>query len=133
MEKLVIAASAKLEAEIKQLKEYFEENGYQVINYPKKININDDQEYKNTYIKYFESLKETDILFILNEDKNGIEGYIGAETFAELSFCIAQNLLNKENKQIYLLKKPSKEVACYIEIEKFINLGWIKIFKKEEY
>lgn len=130
MKKLVIASSAKFQEEIKQWKKIFEEKGYNVINYPKKININDNQEYKDTYIRYFKSLKETDILFILNEDKNGIEGYIGAETFAELSFCVAQNLVNKEKKQIYLLKKPSEEVACYIEIEKFINLGWIKIFEK---
>ena len=130
MKKLVIAGSAKFCEEMLEWKEYFENRGYEVINYPKKIDQTNAKEYQNVYIKFFESLNETDILFVVNEDKNGIKGYIGAETFAELSFCVAQNLVNKEKKQIYLLKKPSEEVACYIEIEKFINLGWIKIFEK---
>ena len=34
----------------------------------------DLMEYQNVYIKFFESLNETDILFVVNEDKNGIKG-----------------------------------------------------------
>jgi len=64
----------------------------------------------------------------MNEDKNGIIGYIGAETFAELSFAVAQNLLNTHQTEIYVRKMPSKEVQCYEEINLWLELGWIKLF-----
>lgn len=130
MKKLTIASSAKFQDEIKYWKEYFERKGYNVINEPKKINQQDVNVYEKVYIEFYKSLVETDTLFVLNEDKNGIEGYIGAETFAELSFVIVNNIINNQNKEIYLLKMPSKEVQSYDEIVNFIELGWIKIFNK---
>lgn len=132
MKKLVIASSAKFQNEIGFWKKYFEEQGYNVLNYPQKINDKDLNEYKKVHIRFFQSLIQTDILFVLNEDKNGIEGYIGAETFAELSFAMVQNIVNNASKKIYLLKMPSEKVACYAEIKNFIALGWIEIFKKGE-
>lgn len=130
MKKLVIASSAKFQKEIEIWKTYFINKGYNVINYPKKINQDNSEEYKIAHTGFFKSLIETDILFVLNEDKNGIEGYIGAETFAELSYTIVQNIINNTNKKIYLLKMPTEEVTCYMEIKNFIKLGWIEIFNK---
>ena len=132
MKKLVIAGSAKFCDEMSEWKEYFENKGHEVINYPKKIDQRNAQEYQHVYIKFFESLNETDILFVVNENKNGIEGYIGAETFAELTYALIQKKVNGQNKKIYLLKMPSEEVACYTEIRNFVELGWIEIFDKEE-
>ena len=108
--KLVIACSSKFEKEIEDWKEYFEKNGYQVINYPKKIDQENENLYKDVYLKFFKSLDETDILFVLNGEKNGIEGYIGAETFAELSYTMVQKVNHDKDKKIWLLNKPSKEV-----------------------
>lgn len=132
MKKLVISSSAKFQKEIETWKEYFTNSGYDVINYPKKINQENSEEYKVAHTKFFESLVETDILFVLNEDKNGIEGYIGMAVFAELSFTVVQNRINNANKKIYLLKMPSKDVACYMEIKNFVELGWIEIFDKNK-
>lgn len=132
MKKIVIAGSAKFCDEMSEWKEYFENKGHEVINYPKKIDQRNAQEYQHVYIKFFESLNETDILFVVNENKNGIEGYIGAETFAELTYALIQKKVNGQNKKIYLLKMPSEEVACYTEIRNFVELGWIEIFDKEE-
>ena len=132
MKKIVIAGSAKFCDEMSDWKEYFENKGHEVINYPKKIDQRNAQEYQHVYIKFFESLNETDILFVVNENKNGIEGYIGAETFAELTYALIQKKVNGQNKKIYLLKMPSEQVACYTEIRNFIELGWIEIFNKEE-
>lgn len=132
MKKLVIAGSSKFLDEIEKKKEFFENQGYNVINYPKKINPGNEEEYKKAHTNFFESLNETDILFVLNQDKNGIEGYIGAETFAELSYTVVQNTVNGTNKKIYLFKMPSKEVACYMEIKNFIKLGWIEICNKNK-
>ena len=132
MKKIVIAGSAKFCDEMSEWKEYFENKGHEVINYPKKIDQRNAQEYQHVYIKFFESLNETDILFVVNENKNGIEGYIGAETFAELTYALIQKKVNGQSKKIYLLKMPSEEVACYTEIRNFVKLGWIEIFDKEE-
>lgn len=130
MKKLTISSSAKFQDEIKYWKEYFESKGYDVINEPKKINQQDVNVYEKVYIEFYKSLVKTDTLFVLNEDKHGIEGYIGAETFAELSFVIVNNIINNLNKEICLLKMPSKEVQSYDEIVNFVELGWIKIFNE---
>lgn len=129
--KLMIACSAKFQKEIQKWKKYFENNGYEVINYPRKINQENSEEYKNTYINFFKSLDETDILFVLNEEKNGIKGYIGAETFAELSYAIVQNIIYNEEKRVWLLNYPSEEVKSYMEIMNFIKLGWVEIFNNK--
>lgn len=127
MKKIVIASSAKFQDEINYWREHFERKGYSVINYPEKINQDDVNVYEKVYREFYSSLVETDILFVLNEDKNGIEGYIGAETFAELSFIVANNIVNNSNKEVYLLKMPSEKVQSYVEIRNFIKLGWVKI------
>lgn len=129
--KIVIACSGKFQEEIKKWKKYFESHGYEVINYPKKINQENTEEYKDIYIKFFKSLDETDELFILNEEKNGIEGYIGSQVFAELTHVIVQKVIQNKDKKIWILNNPSKEVKCYVEIMNFIKLGWVEMFPKE--
>lgn len=127
--KLVIACSSKFQDEIQKWKKHFESLGYEVINYPKKINQEDTEEYRKVYIKFFKSLDETDNLFILNEEKNGIKGYIGAETFAELSYAMVQKVIHNKDKKIWILNSPSEEVKSYREIMNFIDLGWIELYK----
>jgi hypothetical protein len=87
--------------------------------------------YPKVHTDFFKSIQETDILFIMNEDKNDIEGYIGAESFAELSFGVIEKLVNKKNIEIILLKTPSEQVQSREEIELWLKLGWIKIYKSE--
>lgn len=47
--KLVIAASSKFQEEIQKWKKHFESLGYEVINYPKKINQEDTEEYSKLF------------------------------------------------------------------------------------
>ena len=56
MKKLVIASSAKFQKEIEYWKKYFIDKGYNVINYPKKINQNNSEEYKIAHTGFFKSL-----------------------------------------------------------------------------
>ena len=65
----------------------------------------------------------------MNEDKNGIEGYIGPAVFAELSYGIIE-YLNDRDILLMLLKMPSKEVIGYEEINLWLKLGWIKIWEE---
>lgn len=133
MKKIVIAGSAKLQDKINIWKSFFTEKKYEILDYPKPI----DEEkfmklYPSIHKNFFENITKTDILFVMNEDKNNIEGYIGAESYAELTFGLAQNLIYNKNIDLIVLKMPSREVQCYDEIKLWIELGWIKLYDGKE-
>ncbi len=119
--------------EIKEWKEAFENEGFEVIVYPVSIpKQNLKKEYPVVHKNFFKSLTNTDILFVLNEDKKGIKGYIGAEVFAEMAFAVALNLVYEKNIKIWLLKEPSRETQSYDEIKLWLELGWIELYKKSK-
>ena len=129
MRKIIIAGSAKFYKEAQEIKKELENKDYYVIDYPKKINDNVEIEYKEAYETFYDNLNKTDDLLLLNFDKNGIEGYIGYESFAELSNLVVKKIFNNNDHKIYIYKLPSKEVGCYDEINHFINLGYIELYK----
>ena len=115
-------------------KNYFTNKNLEVIDYPKKINKkNLLKELPNLYSNFYKSIDNTDILFLVNVDKNNIKGYIGANIFSELNYALIQNLNNNKNIKIYLLQKPSKELFCYDEIMNYLELGWIKLYSEGDY
>lgn len=59
--------------------------------------------------KYFEKIKNSDAVLIINEDKKGIANYIGGNTFLEMGFA------HVLDKKIFLLN-PIPEVAYRDEI-----------------
>ncbi len=124
---VVIAGSAKLQSEIKKWIAYWNsKDGYSVVAYPQVIPQGDfEKAYPNIHKNFFKHIIEADILFIANEAKNGIAGYIGAETFAELEFGLMQNLLHNKNIKLILAHMPASIVACYDEIVLWRKLGWI--------
>lgn len=133
MQKVVIVGSAKLQNDINYWKQKFSDNNYEVLDYPTEIKKEKFMElYPNVHKDFFENITKTDILFIMNEDKNGKIGYIGAESFAELTFGLAQKLVYGKNIELVVLKMPSKEVQCYEEIDLWLKLGWIKLYKEEK-
>ncbi len=71
------------------------------------------------------------MLFIMNEDKNGIVGYIGYETYAELLFGLSQKLIYNKNIELIVYKIPS-DIGCYEEINLWLELGWIKLYEEEK-
>lgn len=125
--KVVIAGSVKLQNEMQKWIEYWNnKEGYSVLDYPKVIPQDDFENlYSKIHKNFFKNITEADLLFIANEKKNGIDGYIGAETFAELGFGLAQKLVNEKNIKLILANMPAKEVACYDEIVLWKKLGWI--------
>ena len=129
MRKIVIAGSAKFYKEALELREKLENLDYNVIDYPRNINVNIEEEYKEAYERFYDSLNKTDDLIILNLDKNGIKGYIGYESFAELSNLVVKKIQEDNNHKIYIYKMPSQEVGCYDEINHFLKLGYIELFK----
>ncbi len=49
--------------------------------------------------RYYNKIKESDAIFVVNLEKNGVVNYIGGNTFLEMGFA---HVLNKD---IYLLNK----------------------------
>ena len=131
MKKITISGSAKLQDEINNWRDYFKKLEYEILDYPKPIDSKYFMElYPEIHRKYFENISNSDILFIMNEDKNGIDGYIGAETYAELAYAVIQNLNYGKNIDVVLLKMPSNKIQCYDEIKLWLELGWIKLYKE---
>lgn len=131
MKKVVIAGSASLKDEAQHWKKFWEDKGYLVINYQKPISKEKFlEEYPLVYKAFFKNLTEADILFVMNEDKDGIAGYIGAQTFAEICFGVTQNVLYGKNIEVILLKMPDEKVQSYEEVKLWLELGWIKLLKQ---
>lgn len=127
--KVVIAGSAGLQDEIHKWIQYWEsKEGCSVINYPQAIPPDDfENSYPEVHTQFFRDIVDADVLFIANGKKNGIGGYIGAETFAELAFGLAQNLMHSKNIRLILAHMPTQKVACYDEIVLWLKIGWIEL------
>ena len=85
--------------------------------------------YPDIHKEFFVNITNTNVLFIMNTDKDEKVGYIGSETFAELTFGLSQKLIFNKNIEIVLLKMPCKEVQCYEEIKLWLSFGWIKLYE----
>jgi len=130
MQKIVITGSASLEERVIYWFNVFSRNNFKVLAYPvplsKEIFI---KKYPDIHKDFYKSITKTDILFVMNEEKKGIKGYIGAETFAEIAFATMENLLKGRNIEIVLLNKPSKKVQSVEEINLWLKLGWITLLE----
>jgi len=129
MKKVVIVGSASLQEKILSWEKTWGDRGFIVVAYPQIPQDNFLKLYPDVYADFFRNITETDILFVMNEDKNGIEGYLGAESFAEMCFGVSQKLLYQKNIDIILLKMPSEQVQSYNEINLWLKLGWIKLYQ----
>lgn len=128
---IVIAGSAKLQDKINPWLKYGKDQDYNILDYP--VPIPEEtflEKYPDVHKNFFKNITETDTLFIMNEDKNGTKGYIGAESFAEMCFRVVQNLNHNKNIEIILLKMPEDKVQSYDEVNLWLKLGWIKLFKE---
>lgn len=114
----------------KWIRYWNDREGYEVSNYPRAIPPDDfERLYPEVHMQFFKDIAEADILFIANGKKNNIDGYIGAETFAELGFGLAQNLVYGKNIKLVLAHMPAKKVACYNEIALWLKLGWVEVIQ----
>ncbi|AKM78111.1 MAG: hypothetical protein UX49_C0003G0010 [Candidatus Wolfebacteria bacterium GW2011_GWC2_46_275] len=127
--KVVIAGSASLPEKIDYWKRIWEDQGYLVTAYPRQLPVETFfEEYPRVHTEFFKQITEADILFVMNEDKNGIKGYLGAESFAEMGFGVARDLLHKNHLKIVLLQVPDSSVQSYDEIMLWLQLGWISLY-----
>lgn len=132
MRKIVISGSSKLQDKVNYWLDYFKNKNYEIIDYPKFIeHDNYDKELSKIYKDFYTALENTNVFFLMNEEKNGIKGYIGASAIAELTYVVILNLIHNKNIDIYILNMPSQEVSSYDEVKFWLDMGWIKLFDKE--
>ena len=130
MKKVVIAGSAKLQKEVTKWLKIFESQNCEILDYPRAIEESKFMElYPNIHTEFLENITKTDMLFLMNEDKNDIVGYIGYEAYAELLFGLSQKLIYNKNIELVIFKTPSQNVGCYEEIDLWLKLGWIKLYE----
>lgn len=155
MKKLVISGSSKLHERALYWRGYFEGRGYEVIDWPAPVSLEEDtldepqtspglslgrwlkpgdsdyaEHLTNVYKRFYKNLDQADTFFLMNEDKDGIEGYIGASSIAELTYVVIGNLNRGRKVEINILKVPSKEQNCYEEVKFWLDRGWIKLYKR---
>ena len=131
MKKIVISGSSKLQDKVNYYLEYFKNKGYEILDYPKVVENEDyATELTKIYKNFYTSLENTDIFFLMNEEKNSVKGYIGPSSFAELTYVVMLNLIHNKNIEIFILNEPSEEVSSYDEVKFWLDMGWIKLYCK---
>lgn len=128
MNKVVICASAQFYNEAQEWKDKLEDSGYSVIRTIQSIDENSIDQYKQTHKDHYSKMSECDTVLVLNLEKRGIPGYIGASVFAEIAFAIGLNLVFKKDIQILLINSISADSPYIDELTKWDKLGWIKQF-----
>ena len=96
MKRIVLCGSMKLKEKIFEVEEYLKNKGYEVV-VPKEFRVEMTKEDASKL--HFDEIanEKTDIVLAVNVTKNGIENYIGPNTFAEIAMAFYFN------KIIYLL------------------------------
>ncbi len=131
MKKIVISGSSKLQNKVDYWLEHFKNKNYEILDYPKLIEQdNYVKELPQVYKKFYTALENTDTFFLMNEEKKGIKGYIGASAIAELTYVVILNLIHNKNIYIYILNMPSEEVSSYDEVKFWLDKGWIKLYNE---
>ena len=127
MKKIVISGSSKLQDKVNYWLNHFKNKKYEILDYPKLV---DESMLPKIYKDFYGALENTDVYFLMNEEKNGIKGYIGPNSFAELTYVVILNLIHNKNINIYILNMPSEEVSSYDEVKFWLDQGWIKIYER---
>lgn len=122
--KIAIAGSSDFWLEALECKVMLESAGFEVTTHP----VRDDSgSWAELYTDYWDKLARTDDIFVLNLDKPGRPGHIGAESFAELSSMVVRKMRGGD-VHVYLHQLPSHKCACYDEIMEMAKLGWVEVW-----
>lgn len=77
------------------------------------------------YIKwYYNAIKNSDAILVLNFDKNGIKNYIGGNTLMEIGFA------HVNDKKIFLLNPIPEDVSYADEIKAMVDVILVGDLKK---
>lgn len=119
--KIAICASGSFVEDAKVWKRCFEGEGYDVIKIPEVVTSN----YEEVHTLHYQKIAESDILFILNQDKNEISNYIGPSVFAEIAFAIGLNLTLRKQIKVLCLNPIPVNMPYTEELLRWEKLGWL--------
>ncbi|MEL6892535.1 MAG: hypothetical protein AAFP84_13115 [Actinomycetota bacterium] len=126
MSTVVISGSVRDQSAVRRWVEYWVGRGNDVVDAPKPIPQSEfHAEYPEVFRHFYDRLADCDVLFVMNEDRDGVVGYVGAATFAELSFAVARNVCGHKPVEIVVLKPVGDDVHAADEIRLWADLGWI--------
>ena len=128
--KIVIAGSADFWEEAAVWKARLELAGYEVVAWI--VREEGVANWRELYEDFYAKMDEADDIFVLNMDKKGVAGYIGYETFAELSKMVLRRQAGRDAR-VYLYQWPGEECGCYQEIMEMKEAGWVKVWQEPSF
>lgn len=128
---ITLCASMSFSKQTDHWKQKLQKSGHNVIQYPKPISGDFLSGYKKEFTEHYQNITKSDVIFVLNLEKNDINGYIGAAVFAEIAFAVGINLTSRRENQIeiFYLNPIPKSLPHSEELQLWIKLGWIKQWK----
>jgi len=131
-QKVVISGSGSLQGKVSYWRKYFESKDYEVIAFPKPWSntSSHDSRLEDLYVSFYEAIDACDVFFLMNEDKGNVSGHIGANCTAELIYATVLKLRSRKDMKIYIAKIPDKNVPLSEEINSFLRLGWVELYKQ---
>lgn len=132
--KLVISGSSALQGDIARWKSHFEERGFEVTAIPGPWDSTREptEQLTEVYTEFYAAIEDCDTFFVMNEDKGGVDGYIGASATAELVYAVVLNLLKNKGIAIHLAKAPGPNVFAYDEVMNYLRAGWVTYYEPDE-
>lgn len=129
--KVVISGSASLQNEILKWVTFWEKE-HEVIAHPVPIEKKDfEKEWPKVHESFYKALNDADVLFIANERKNDIDGYIGPNVFAEVSFAVGLNFVRKRKINILFLSVPTEQSSFSEALRLWMKYGWLELFDEQ--
>jgi len=127
---VVISGSGSMREKLLFWTQHFESLGYEIIAAPKPWNNSKDHDnqLKELYVDFYDAIDSCDIFFLMNEEKNGVAGYIGVNGMSELIYATVQYLRGRKDLKVYLANTPSQQTAAYDEVNSFLRLGWAEVY-----
>lgn len=106
--RIVLSGSAKVKESVFEIAKQLRNKGYEVV-VPREFIVH--MEKRAHSMRHFDEIckDETDILLAVNEPKNGIENYIGPNTFAEIAMAFYKQ------KKVYVLNDLYKPYLDELE------------------
>jgi hypothetical protein len=125
--KVVISGSVALRPRIEYWRGHFEDRGFEVTAVPEPWDesIGFEGQLGALYRDFYSAVRECDVFFSMNEDRHGVEGYLGASATAELTYAVVLNLVENRGIDILLAKPPGSEVFAFDELTNYVRAGWV--------
>ena len=127
--KIVIGGSEAFYKEIEASTDALQSAGFSVLFRAVPPLTNPVEEYPQVHSEFFRALNKAEVYLVVNLEKHGIPGYIGAGVFLEIGYVVTNNVLGKSNIKVVLVNLPHSNCA-QDELDLWYKLGWYEVINK---